>query len=214
MRTEQTPGLRRFGVAALALLAFAGAGCRQGMYNQAKKRPLAQSEFYRDGLASRIPPAGTVARGWLREDRVLYTGIGTDGKFVSELPSAVVFDKALLVRGRQRYDVFCSPCHGRQGNGQGMIVQRGFKQPSSFHVDRLRSQPIGYFFDVMTNGFGQMSSYASQVPVADRWAIAAWVRTLQFSRNAPVAELTDADRAALETAGAAPPAPPAPEARP
>ena len=214
MRIDPTSRARRLGVAALALAALAGAGCRQGMYNQAKERPLARSEFYRDGLASRVPPAGTVARGWLREDRALNTGLGPDGKFVSELPAAVTFDRALLVRGRERFDVYCSPCHGRQGNGFGMIVQRGFKQPSSFHVDRLRSQPIGYFFDVMTNGFGQMSSYASQVPVADRWAIAAWVRTLQFSRNAPVAELTDADRAALETAGAAPPAPPAPEARP
>ena len=184
------------------------------MYNQAKERPLAQSKFYRDGLASRIPPAGTVARGWLREDRVLYTGLGSDGKFVSELPSAVVFDKALLVRGRQRFDVFCSPCHGRQGNGQGMIVQRGFKQPPSYHIDRLRAQPLGYFFDVMTNGFGQMSSFASQVPPEDRWAIAAYVRTLQFSRNAPLAELTDADRAALDKAAAAPAAAPTPEAHP
>lgn len=207
-------GARRLGVLAVALAALAGAGCRQGMYNQAKKRPLARSEFYRDGLASRVPPAGTVARGWLKADRALNTGVGADGKFVSELPDAVTFDRTLLLRGRQRFDVFCSPCHGRQGNGLGMIVQRGFKQPTSFHDDRLRAQPIGYFFDVMTNGFGQMSSYASQVPVADRWAIAAWVRTLQFSRNAPVAELSDADRSALETASAAPPAPPAPEARP
>ncbi|HYN40147.1 MAG TPA: cytochrome c, partial [Thermoanaerobaculia bacterium] len=116
MKTEVKPGARRLGILALAFAALAGAGCRQGMYDQAKKRPLAQSEFYRDGLASRIPPAGTVARGWLREDRVLYTGIGPDGKFVSQLPAAVTFDKALLVRGRQRFDVFCSPCHGRQGN--------------------------------------------------------------------------------------------------
>ncbi len=198
----------------LAFAALAGAGCRQGMYNQAKKRPLAGSEFYRDGLASRIPPAGTIARGWLREDPVLNTGIGPDGKFVSGLPASVPFDKALLSRGQQRFNVFCSPCHGRQGNGQGMIVQRGFKQPPSYHIDRLRSQPLGYFFDVMTNGFGQMSSYASQVPVADRWAIAAYVRTLQFSRNAPVTTLADADRQALEKSAAAPAAVPASEAHP
>lgn len=214
MKTELTPCLRRSGVAVLALLALAGAGCRQGMYNQAKKRPLAGSEFYRDGLASRIPPAGTVARGWLRADRVLNTGIGPDGKFVSQLPATVTFDKALLVRGRQRFDVFCSPCHGRQGNGEGMIVQRGFKQPPSYHIDRLRSQPLGYFFDVMTNGFGQMSSYASQVPVEDRWAIAAYVRTLQFSRNAPAATLADADHQALEKSAAAPAVAPTPEAHP
>jgi mono/diheme cytochrome c family protein len=184
------------------------------MYNQAKQRPLSRSEFYRDGLASRVPPAGTVARGWLRADHVLYTGIGPDGKFVSGLPAAITFDRALLARGQQRFNVFCSPCHGRQGNGQGMIVQRGFKQAPSYHIDRLRSQPLGYFFDVMTNGFGQMSSYASQVPVEDRWAIAAYVRALQFSRNAPVAALADADRAALEKAAAAPAAAPVPEAHP
>ena len=199
-------------VGVLALAALAGAGCRQGMYNQAKKRPLAGSEFYRDGLASRVPPAGTVARGWLHEDRVLHTGIGPDGKFVSELPAAVTFDKALLVRGRQRFDVFCSPCHGRQGNGLGMIVQRGFKQPASFHVDRLRAQPLGYFFDVMTNGFNEMSSYASQVPAKDRWAIAAYVRALQLSRNAPASELSPADIEALEKAAA--PAAAAPEVHP
>jgi mono/diheme cytochrome c family protein len=184
------------------------------MYDQAKERPLARSEFFRDGRASRVPPAGTVARGWLREDRVLNTGIGADGKFVSELPASVTFDKALLVRGRQRFEIFCSPCHGRQGNGLGMIVQRGFKQPPSYHIDRLRSQPLGYFFDVMTNGFGQMPSYASQVPVEDRWAIAAYVRTLQFSRNAPYSELADADRAALEMTAAAPAAASAPEVHP
>lgn len=211
MRTDLAPRGRRLGVAALAFLALAAAGCRQGMYNQPKNRPLARSDFFRDGLASRVPPAGTVARGWLREDRVLYTGLGPDGKFVSDLPETVPLGKELLVRGRQRYDVFCAPCHGRSGNGEGMIVRRGFKQPSSFHVDRLRAQPLGYYFDVMTNGFGEMSSYASQVPVEDRWAIAAWVRTLQLSRNAPVSELTDADRAELEKAASAPAA--APEVR-
>ncbi len=214
-RSPHTPHRgRNLGVAALALVSLAGAGCRQGMYNQAKNRPLSRSAFYSDGLSSRVPPAGTVARGWLREDRIFYTGIGPDGKFVSALPTAVTFDRALLARGRQRFDVFCSPCHGRQGNGQGMIVQRGFKQPPSYHIDRLRSQPLGYFFDVMTSGFGEMSSYASQVPAEDRWAIAAYVRTLQFSRNAPFAALTDADRAALETAAAASAAAPNPEAHP
>ena len=193
---------RRLGVAALAVAALLAAGCRQGMYDQPKEKPLGRSGFFRDGLASRVPPAGTVARGWLREDRVLHTGIGPDGKFVSELPAAVPFDRALLDRGRQRYDVFCSPCHGRQGNGEGMIVQRGFKQPASFHVDRLRAQPLGYFFDVMTTGFNEMWSYASQVPVKDRWAIAAYVRTLQLSRNAPASELSPADLEALEKSAA------------
>jgi len=214
-RSPQTPhgGTRgrsnfyRLGVVAAALLALAAAGCRQGMYDQPKERPLAPSEFFRDGLASRVPPAGTVARGWLREDRALHTGLGPDGKFLAELPAAVRLDRALLDRGRQRFDVFCSPCHGRQGNGEGMIVQRGFKQPASFHVDRLRAQPLGYFYDVMTNGFNEMSSYASQVPVEDRWAIAAYIRALQLSRNAPASELSAADLEALEKSAAAPAAP-------
>ena len=159
MRTEPTSGSRRLGVAALAFAALLAAGCRQGMYDQPKERPLGRSDFFRDGLASRVPPAGTIARGWLREDRVLHTGIGPDGKFVSELPA-------------------------------------------SFHVDRLRAQPLGYFFDVMTNGFNEMSSYASQVPAKDRWAIAAYVRALQLSRNAPASELSPADLEALEKSAA------------
>ena len=213
MRSDATSGARRLGAAAAALLALAGAGCRQGMYDQPKERPLARSEFFRDGLASRVPPAGTVERGWLREDRALHTGLGPDGKFLADLPAAIPLDRALLNRGRQRFDVFCSPCHGRQGNGEGMIVQRGFKQPASFHVDRLRAQPLGYFYDVMTNGFNEMSSYASQVPVADRWAIAAYVRALQLSRNVPASELSAADLEALERSAAAAAAP-GPEVHP
>ncbi|MCE7959161.1 MAG: cytochrome c, partial [Acidobacteria bacterium ACB2] len=175
------------------------------MYDQPKKKALAESDFYPDGRAARVPPTGTVARGFLRADKALYAGLGPDGKFVAELP--VPLTKELLLRGRERYDVFCSPCHSRQGDGNGMIVQRGFKQPSSFHVDRLRQQPIGYFYDVMTNGFNQMSSYASQVPPEDRWAIAAYVRTLQLSQSAPASALPEADRRALDAAPAAPAAP-------
>ncbi len=189
---------------ALAAAGLLAAGCRQGMYDQPKKKALAESDFYRDGQSARVPPAGTVARGYLRTDKALYAGQGPDGKFVAELP--VPLTKELLLRGRERFDVFCSPCHAREGNGNGMIVQRGFKQPTSFHVDRLRQQPIGYFFDVMTNGFGQMSSYASQVPPEDRWAIAAYLRALQFSQSAPAAALSEADLKALD----APKAPAAP----
>lgn len=195
------------------LLSAAGllsSGCRQGMYDQPKKKALAESDFYPDGSSARVPPAGTVARGFLREDRALYAGLGPDGKFVTELP--VPLTKELLLRGRERYDVFCSPCHARQGDGRGMIVQRGFKQPASFHIDRLRQQPIGYYFDVMTNGFNQMSSYASQVPPEDRWAIAAYVRTLQLSRAAPAGALSDADLLAL--AAPAAPGPAAKEGKP
>jgi mono/diheme cytochrome c family protein len=165
------------------------------MYDQAKAKPLSESEFFANGQSARPVPPDTVARGFLREDKAMYAGLGPDGKFVKELP--VPLTRALMLRGRERFDIFCSPCHGKQGNGLGMIVERGFKQPSSFHDDRLRQQPIGYFFDVITNGFGQMSSYAPQVPPEDRWAIAAYVRALQFSQNAPVGELSQEDRAKL-----------------
>jgi cytochrome c553 len=166
------------------------------MFNQPKVKPFAQSDFFEDGQAARLPVEGTVARGELRADRVFHTGIGTDGKFVAALP--VPLTRSLLLRGRERFDIFCSPCHGRVGDGRGMIVERGFKQPPSYHIDRLRAQPIGYFFDVITNGFGQMSGYASQVPPADRWAIAAYVRALQLSQHAPLPEVPARDREEIE----------------
>jgi mono/diheme cytochrome c family protein len=174
------------------------AGCRQGLYNQQKLKPYRPSTLWENGSSARALPAGTVARGSLGEDRVYEAGVGPDGKFVTEFP--VTLSKELLLRGRERYDIFCSPCHGRTGDGVGMIVQRGFKRPPSFFVDRLRNERIGYFFDVMTNGFGQMSSYSAQVPVADRWAVAAYVRTLQLSRETPASFLSDHDRAELDKA--------------
>ena len=128
----------------------------------------------------------------------MYRGVGDDGGFAATLPLPLT--RELVERGRERYDIFCSPCHGRTGDGLGMIVQRGFKRPSSFHEERLRAMPYGYFFDVITNGFGQMSSYASMVPVEDRWAIAAYMRVLQASRRVAVDELSDADRQRLEAA--------------
>ena len=179
----------------LALLALGATGCRNEMYDQAKAKPLSEGTFFANGQNARPIPQDTVARGFLREDKAMYAGISPSGSFVSELP--VPLTRQLLERGHERFDIFCSPCHGKQGNGQGMIVQRGFKQPSSFHVDRLRQQPIGYFFDVMTQGFGQMSSYASQVPPEDRWAIAAYLRALQVSQHAMVAELSADDRKKL-----------------
>ena len=186
-------------VASAALLL---AGCRQGLYNQQKLKPFRPSALWENGSSARPHPAGTVARGSLGEDRAYAAGVGSDGKFVTQLP--MTLSKELLLRGRERYDIFCSPCHGRTGDGVGMIVQRGFKRPPSFHVDRLKNERIGYFFDVMTNGFGQMSGYSAQVPVADRWAVAAYVRTLQLSRETPASFLADRDRAELDKA---PPAP-------
>lgn len=185
----------------VAVALVVSAGCRQDMFNQPRVKPLAQSDLFDDGKAARDPVPGTVARGQLHESRELYRGIGQDGRFVAVLP--VPLNRDLLQRGRERYEIFCSPCHARTGDGRGMIVRRGFKQPSSFHVERLRAERIGYFFDVMTNGFGQMSSYSAQVPVADRWAIAAYVRALQLSQHAMVADLTDGDRTALASSAQA-----------
>src|SRR5690606_13294164 len=141
--------------------------------------------FFPDGMGSRLPPEGTVARGQLNEDPVFHTGKEGDA-FVAELPVAV--DRTLLVRGRERFDAFCSPCHGRLGDGQGMVARRGFKQPPSLHIDRIASQPVGYYFDVMTRGFGVMPAYNHALSPADRWAVAAYLRVLQQSQRTHLAE--------------------------
>jgi mono/diheme cytochrome c family protein len=166
------------------------AGCRQDMHDAPRYEPLESSTFFANGQSSRLPVANTVARGLLREDEHLYTG-KVNGLLAAEFPMPVT--AAVMARGHERFDVFCSPCHGRTGEGNGMIVQRGFRKPPSYHEERLRNQPVGYFFDVMTNGFGAMQDYAAQVPVADRWAIAAYIRAIQLSHNATVADVP-ADR--------------------
>jgi mono/diheme cytochrome c family protein len=199
--------MRRFFCIGFVCTALLAAGCRNDMHRQNKMKPFRGTTLFADGTSARPLPAGTVARGFLREDRAFYAGQGPDGKFVATLPVPVT--SRLLARGQQRFDIYCSPCHGRTGLGLGMVVERGFKHPPSFHIDRLRNERIGYFFDVMTNGFGQMSSYASQVPPEDRWAIAAWIRALQLSQNAPAALLTSKEREQLERAteasGSSPP---------
>jgi mono/diheme cytochrome c family protein len=196
--------VRLSGTVRLALLALlagaAGVACRQDMHDQPKYRPLRASEFFADGRSARPLVAGTVARGSLREDVVYFTGkAGT--QYVAQIPVEVT--PALLARGQERYQIFCSPCHGRTGRGDGMIVQRGFKAPSSYHVDRLRAMPIGYYYDVITNGFATMPDYAGQLPPADRWAIAAYVRVLQFSQYAPAAEIPAEHRSQLDASVAA-----------
>jgi hypothetical protein len=182
------------GAGSLTFAMLAGA-CRNEMYDQARLKALSESDFFANTSTARPLPPDTVARGFLEADRALVTGLGPDGKFLKDFPMPVT--RELMDRGHERFDIFCSPCHGKQGNGLGMIVERGFKQPASFHTDRLRDQAIGYFFDVITKGFGEMSSYASQVPVEDRWAIASYIRALQFSQHAIVAELPPTDRAKL-----------------
>lgn len=170
------------------------AACRQDMHDQPKYKPLAGSTFFDDGRASRPLVEGTVARGHLRTDELLYTG-KVSGKPVDIFPFPVT--RPVLERGRERFNIYCAVCHGRDGNGQGMIVQRGFRRPPSYHIDRLRRAPAGHFFDVITNGFGSMYSYASRISPEDRWAIVAYIRALQLSQNATLADVPLEERQRL-----------------
>jgi mono/diheme cytochrome c family protein len=183
------------GVVGLALVALLALGCRQDMHDQPRYKPLRASAFFADGMASRQPVGGTVARGQLREGVRYFTGRDENEAFVTALP--VALDRPLLLRGRERYDAFCAPCHGRLGDGDGMVVLRGFRRPPSLLQPRVQEQPIGYYYDVVTAGFGVMPAYAAQIPPRDRWAIAAYLRALQLSQGAPVAELTPDERARL-----------------
>ena len=167
------------------------------MHDAPRYEPLESSTFFTDGRASRSPVVNTVARGQLREDEHLYTG-RVGGQPATEFPMPVT--AAVMARGRERFDVFCSPCHGRTGEGNGMIVQRGFRKPPSYHEERLRTAPVGYLFDVMTNGFGAMQDYAAQVPVADRWAIAAYIRAIQLSHAATIDDVPADRRGELDQA--------------
>jgi len=175
------------------------------MHQAARYDPLERSDFYADQRSARPIVEGTVARGFLRDDKRFYTG-KEGAALVSDIPEPVT--KELLLRGRDRFNIYCSPCHGRTGEGNGLIVQRGLKQPPSFHIDRLRAQPDGYFFDVMTNGFGAMQDYSAQIAPQERWAIVAYVRALQYSRRVNAADLPEAERAKIDSgeAGVAPPA--------
>jgi mono/diheme cytochrome c family protein len=162
-------------------------GCRNDMHDQPRFKPLAKSDFFADMRASRAPVENTVARGQLNEDTYFYTGkIGSNpGDY---MPAEVPVNQATLERGRERYDIYCAPCHSRLGDGNGMVPQRGYRHPPTYHQDRLRKAPLGYFFDVITNGFGAMPDYAMQVTPADRWKIVAYIRALQLSQNATAAD--------------------------
>jgi len=172
---------------AVLLILASGVACRQDMQDQPKYIPLRPSDFFGDARSERPLIEGTVPRGHLNDDVAFYTGKGPDGKFVKEFPLAVTKD--VILRGQDRFNIYCAPCHSRLGDGQGMIVQRGFRAPPSYHTDRLRKAPLGYIFDVITNGFGAMPEYASQVPASDRWAIVAYIRALQLSQNATQADV-------------------------
>ena len=179
---------------AALLLVVLVAGCRQDMHDQPKYKPLKSSAFFEDGRDSRPLVADTVARGHLDDDALLSTGkMGT--AFATEFPFPITGD--ILLRGQQRYNIYCSPCHDRTGSGDGMIVRRGFRRPPSFHIDRLRAAAAGYFFDVITHGFGVMPDYSSQVPVNDRWAIVSYIRALQLSQHASVNDIPPAEQTKL-----------------
>jgi len=185
--------MRRALVAA-ALAAAVCAGCRQDMHDQPKVKPQAASSFFPDGRGARPLIDGTVARSAVLGDAPYLTG-KQGGKPVPVAPVPVTTE--ILARGHERYDIFCSPCHDRVGTGDGMIVQRGYRQPPSFHIDRLRQEADGYFFDTITHGFGVMPNYAQQIPVADRWAITLYIRALQLSQHAALDDVPDSERAPL-----------------
>jgi mono/diheme cytochrome c family protein len=170
--------------------------CRQDMHDQPRYKPLAASTFFPDGRSARPIPAHTVARGELDDDDTAHSG-WENGDFAATIPLPVTM--SLLQRGQQRFDIFCSPCHGRLGDGHGMVAQRGFHFPADLASDRVRELPPGYIFQVISNGYGGMGDYGDQIPdVNDRWAIVAYLRALQLSRSAAIDEVPPAERAQLE----------------
>ncbi|MCB9734125.1 MAG: cytochrome c [Deltaproteobacteria bacterium] len=188
--------------AALLVLASAGAGCRGNksaeppihpnwnMDDQSYFQGQEDNDWFPDHRAMRPPVAGAVAQGQLHDDDAYYRGRGADGRLVDGLPDGVELTQALLDRGHARFNIYCAPCHEKSGYGHGVIIQRGFAvPPPSYHEPRLQAMPLGYIFDVISHGKGTMRPYAVQVPVADRWAIAAWVRVLQVSQRATVADV-------------------------
>lgn len=192
IRARSLRGATACAAMAAALLA---AGCRADMQDQPRMFPQRGSDFFADGRSVRPQVENTVARGQLYQDSYFYTGLD-GGKEGNALPFAVT--PAVLERGQERYNVYCTPCHSRVGNGEGMIVQRGYRPAGNFHTERLMNAPLGHFFNVITNGYGAMPEYASQVAPVDRWAIVAYIKALQLSESATMADVPPAERAKLE----------------
>ncbi|MDZ4803641.1 MAG: cytochrome c [Candidatus Eisenbacteria bacterium] len=188
-----------FGTSLLALLSLTA--CHRDMRDQHKYRGFRESSFFADGRSVRPAVPGTIPVGYLRSDTLFYTG-KIAGKPADMFPFTI--DKTVLERGRNRFNIYCSPCHDFTGSGNGMIVQRGHKVPPSFHIQRLREAPAGYFFDVITNGFGNMYDYSYQIRPEDRWAVVAWVRTLQTAGRGSLSNVPPAERAGLDQAAGAP----------
>lgn len=192
LKSGSTHGLRW---AAIALVGVLMTGCRLDMHIQPKYKGLEPSSFFNDGRSERPAVPGTVARGQLRTDELYYTG-KVNGQIANVFPFPIT--KKDLQRGQQRFNIYCAPCHDYTGSGDGMIVQRGFPPPPSYHIDRLMKAPVGHFFDVMTNGYGTMYSYAARVSPRDRWCIAAYIRALQLSQNAPLSDVPSKELTKLE----------------
>jgi cytochrome c553 len=188
--------LRGAVLAAVLTVALSLAACRppQKMADQPQFDPYEGTTFFADHMSARPMVPGTVARGTLPADELLQTG-KSDGQDVDSFPYPVT--REVLLRGQERFNIYCSMCHGRTGNGDGMIVRRGYRRPPSYHTDALRSARVGHFFDVMTNGFGAMPAYGSMIPASDRWAIAAYIRVLQYSHNATEADVPPDQQQAL-----------------
>jgi hypothetical protein len=171
-------------------LLFIMMGCRQGMYNQPKAKPLRKNPLFQDQTSARPLALHTVARGNLEEDEAFYVGKIGD-RLIENIPIPITGET--LTRGKERYSIYCSVCHAETGEGNGMVVQRGFPQPPSFHIDRLRKVPAGHIFDVISHGYGVMYPYRNRINARDRWCIVAYIKVLQLSRNASVDDLTPED---------------------
>jgi len=187
-------------LAGIALIAaMASGGCRQDMHDQPKYIPLRPTDFFGDGRSARPLIEGTVARGHLDDDAGYYTAKGPDGKFTAEFPFPVTKD--VIERGHERFNIYCTPCHDFLGTGNGRVVRRGFRHPPSYHIERLRQAPAGYFYDVITQGFGAMPDYSQQIQPRDRWAIVAYIRALQLSQNATIKDVPAGAQAQLNQEG-------------
>ena len=202
-RTLPEGWVRRLAVLLLSVAALGTVGCRQDMQDQPYYEPFEASELFDNGTTNQPLPAGTVARGLLKEDTHYWFGRDESGQWVDTLPAQIQGSRELLERGQERFEIYCSVCHDSSGSGRGMIVRRGFKQPQPLYEQRLKDMPLGYFYDVATNGFGIMPAYSKQVPEDDRWAIAAYIRVLQLSQGSTVDELPADVRTELHEALAA-----------
>lgn len=198
MQIQQLPGngWKKLGwLGAILLLALVLTGCTMTMRDQPHFEPYESTSFFQNERTARLPIADTVARGLAKTDTLLYTG-KVEGQFTEVFPFSI--NAEMLKRGRERYDIYCAPCHDQIGAGKGMVVQRGFKQPPSLHVDRLRQAPPGYIYNAIANGFGSMPSYANRIPVEDRWLIVAYVEALQLSQHATIADVPESELSQLE----------------